>query len=238
MFGHRGAVAAQAIEQPVASGLRVGHGLECREGLGGNDEQSLCWIEVAGGFKEVYAIHVRDETECQIALTVVPECLVGHDRTKVGPADPNVDYVAEGFPGMAFPFATADAIGKSGHFVQDIVHVGYHIPAVYDDDGVAWGSQDDVEDSAMFCDVDFLAVEHGVHALAQTRFCGQANEQLQRLVGDAVFGVIKEQTGGVGRESLTTSWVLGEQFAQMDFSELLLVKCQRFPSWAVSERFD
>ena len=49
----------------------VGHRLERRERLRGDDEQRLRRIEVAGGLGEVGAVDVRDEAERHVAVAVV-----------------------------------------------------------------------------------------------------------------------------------------------------------------------
>ena len=52
-------------EHPGARGVRVGHGLQGGEGLGGDDEQRLLGIEIARGFGEIRAVDVGDEAERQ-----------------------------------------------------------------------------------------------------------------------------------------------------------------------------
>jgi hypothetical protein len=42
-------------------------------------------------------------------------------------------------------------------------------------------------------------------------------EQLERLVGDAVFGEVQKQSGGFGGESLAAFGVVSEQFSQGSF---------------------
>jgi hypothetical protein len=56
-------VAAQALEQPFARALGVGHGLQRRECFRGDDEQRFRRIEIAGCFHEVDAVHVGNEPE-------------------------------------------------------------------------------------------------------------------------------------------------------------------------------
>jgi hypothetical protein len=42
-------------------------------------------------------------------------------------------------------------------------------------------------------------------------------EQLERLVGDAIFGEVQKQSGGFGRECLAAFGVFSEQFSQGQF---------------------
>ena len=71
-------------------------------------------------------------------------------------------------------------------------------------------AQSRVQHGAVFGDIDFLAAEHRVHALAQAGFVRQLNQQLQGLIGDAVFGIIQEETGGFGGELLAAPEILRE----------------------------
>jgi hypothetical protein len=48
-----------------------------------------------------------------------------------------------------------------------------------------------VQDRTVFRDVDLLAAEHGVNALAQAGFIGELQEQLEGFVSDAVLRVIQ-----------------------------------------------
>src|SRR5205823_7342795 len=58
----------------------------------------------------------------------------------------------------------------------------------------------------------------------------------QRLVGDAVLGVVEEQAGALGGEPLTSPGVLGEQGAQVNVLDLLMVRLERLPGRSADER--
>ena len=168
-----GLLVAELCQRPVARGVGVGHGLERGEGLGGDDEERLLGVEVLDGFGEVGAVDVGDEAEGQVALAVVLQRLVGHDRAEVGAADADVDDVADALAGVALPLAAADAVGEGGHLVEHRVHRGDDVFAV-DDDRLALGSaQGDVQDGAVLGDVDLVAAEHRVDLLAQAGLLGQ-----------------------------------------------------------------
>ena len=68
---------------------------------------------------------------------------------------------------------------------------GHHVLAIDDDRCSSRRAQGHVQDSAVFRDVDLLAPEHGVDALAQSGFLGELQEQLERFVGDAILRVIE-----------------------------------------------
>ena len=157
------------LERPIARALRIGHRLQRGEGLGRNDEQRFRRVEVAGGLHEVSAVHVGDEAERHVALAVMLECLVGHDRPKVGAADADVDHVADAFAGMAFPLAAADAVGEIGHLVEHGVDLGHDILAVHHDGCRLRRAQGHMQDGAIFCDVDLVPAEHRVDALRAGR---------------------------------------------------------------------
>ena len=54
-------------------------------------------------------------------------------------------------------------------------------------------AQRHVQHGAVLGDVDLIAAEHGVDALAQAALRGEVQQQTQRLVGDAVLGVVQVQ---------------------------------------------
>ena len=81
-------------------------------------------------------------------------------------------------PVWPFHVAAADAVGESGHFVEHGVDVGNDIFAI-DHDGFALGrAQSNVQDRALFRDVDFLAAKHGVDAFAQAGFLASWSSSL------------------------------------------------------------
>ena len=63
-------------------------------------------------------------------------------------------------------------------------------------------AQRDVQDGAVLGDVDLVAAEHGVDARAQAGLLGQLQQQLERLVGDAVLRVVEEEADGLERHPL------------------------------------
>ena len=76
---------AQLRERPLPRGVGVGHRLQRREGLRGDDEERLLGVEVAGLLGEVGAVDVGDEAEGHLAARVVAQRLVGHHRAR-GPS--------------------------------------------------------------------------------------------------------------------------------------------------------
>ena len=54
-------------------------------------------------------------------------------------------------------------------------------------------AQSGMENSAVFAEVDFFAVLHGVHLSGKRRGFGKAAQELQSVFAEAVFAVIEEE---------------------------------------------
>ena len=189
----------------------VGHRLQRGEGLRRDDEQRLRRVEVARRLGEVGAVDVGDEAEGHGAVAVVLERLVGHHRAEVRAADADVDDVADALAGVALPRAAADAVGEVGHLVEHGVDLGHHVLAVDDDRRALGRAQRHVQDGAVLGDVDLLAPEHGVDPLAQAGLLGQLQQELERLVGDAILRVVEVEPDRLGRQPLAALGVVGEE---------------------------
>ena len=79
--------------------------------------------------------------------------------------------------GVTLPHAAPDAVGEVSHLVEHGVDLGHHVLAINDDGSAFRSAKSDVQDRAIFRDVDFLAAEHGVDALAQAGFLCQLQER-------------------------------------------------------------
>jgi len=101
MPGNGLAVAAEAIKQPSASALGVGHRFQRREGLRRDDEKGFRRMRSRVASTKIGAVNVRDEAKRHRALAVVLERLIRHDRAEVGAADADVDDIANALAGMA-----------------------------------------------------------------------------------------------------------------------------------------
>ncbi len=226
----------QTCQRPVARGVRVGHGLERGEGLGGDDEQGLRGIEVDHRLGEVGAVDVGDKAKDHLAVAVVFERFVGHDRAEVGASDADVDDVANALAGVAFPVSAADAVGESGHLVEHGVDAGNYILAV-DNDGLALRrTQGDVQDRPLFGDVDLFSAKHGVDALPQAGFLGKLEEELARFLGDAVLGVVEKKAGRLDGKAGSTLGIVGKQRAQRDVPNFFVMRLERLPGCSLGER--
>ncbi len=147
--------------------MGVGHGLQCGEGFRGDDEQCLRRIEIAHGFREIGAIHIRYEVEGHVALAVIPERLVSHDRTEIGAPDADVDDVANPLASVAFPLPAPHPLAEGRHLVQHGVHRRDHILAVDNNLFSLGRTQGHVQHRPLLGDIDLVSPEHGIDVLAQ-----------------------------------------------------------------------
>src|SRR5690349_19360696 len=114
------------------------------------------------------------------------ERLVSHYRAEIRTADADVDEVPDGLARVAVPGAASDSLGESGHLVEHLMHLGHYVFAVHEDRRVSRRTQRQVKDSAVFCDVDFLAAKHRINSAAQIGLLGELKQQLEGLVRDAI----------------------------------------------------
>ena len=208
-------IASKATERPIARALCVGHRLQRREGLRGDDEQRFRWIEIARRLDEIGAIDVGDESKRHGAVAVILERLICHHRPEVGAADADIDNVADAFAAVAFPFAASDAVGKIGHLVEHSVDLRHDVLAIDDNGRVFRRTERHMQDGAIFRHVDFLASKHRVDPSAQPGLFGELDEQLERLVVDAIFRVIQVDAGGLRGHPLAAPRIIGEQSSQV-----------------------
>ncbi len=125
---------------------------------------------------------------------------------------------------------------KSGHPVEHVVHLRHHVLAIDEDRRRPGGPEGDVQDRAVFGDVDPVAREHGVDPLAQVAFPRQLHEESQRVVGDAVLRVIEVHASGFCRQTFAARWIVGKERAEVDVRDLCVVACERLPRRAGRQR--
>src|SRR5215510_11327740 len=138
------------------------------------------------------------------------QSFVGHDGAEVGAADADVDDVTNALTGMSVPLTGADAVGKVRHLVEHGVDMRYDILAIDYYGGSLWRTQRNVQHRAVLGDVDFVAVEHRVDALAQTALLCELNEQPHCFFGDPVFRVVQIQTDCLRRQPFATLNIVSE----------------------------
>jgi len=115
------------------------------------------------------------------------------------------------------------------------VDLGDDVDAVDDQRGALGHPQGDVEDRAIFRDVDVLTPEHLISALAEAGLVRQFDEEPKGLVGDALFGVIEVETLRLDAQALTTPRVVGEEGPQVRHEKGLPVGLERQPSASLTK---
>ena len=234
VFRHRRFV-SELRKRPLARGRRVPDRLQRRERLRRDDEQRLLRIEVARRLDDVGAVDVGDEAERQVALRVVAEGLVRHDRAEVRAADADVDHVADPLAGVSRPLPAADAVGERRHAVEDLVHLRDDVLAVHLDVRPLRRAERDMQHGAVLRDVDVLAGEHRVAPLGNSALLGELEQEPERLVGDPVLRVVEVDALGLGRQALPARGVSFEEVAKMGASHFLGVLRKGAPRCRLAE---
>ena len=95
------------------------------------------------------------------------------------------------------------------------MHLRNDVHAIGEDLLTFGGAQRDMQNRALFGDVDLVAREHGVDVLAQAGLLRQLKQQPHRLAGDAVLRVIEVETQRLQREVFATLGILGEELPKV-----------------------
>src|SRR5208282_4449040 len=144
-------------------------------------------------------------------------------------ADADVNYVLDPLAGVTFPFAAADAIGKSRHLVEHGMDFRHHVAAVDLDLNALRGAQCDVEHGAFLGDVYLLTPEHRVAPLGNTALLRKLEKQALRFGGDAVLGVVEVQPRAFGGEGLAAFGIFGEHLPEFHVLDFVVMRLERAP---------
>ena len=155
---------------------------------------------------------------------------------EVGSAYADIDDIADAFATVAFPLAAADAIGEVGHLVEHRVNLRHNVLAVDQDVSTSWRTQRHMQYGAMFRDVDLLTAKHRIDPGAQSGVLGKLDEQLDRLVVDAMFRVIEVDARHLRGHALATLWIIREQAAQVQVAHDLIMSLQSLPGRVSARR--
>ena len=169
-------------------------------------------------------------------MAVGAQGLVGHHRAKVGAADPDVDDVLDGPARVALPAGAADVSGEGRHAVEHRVHPRHYVGTVNNDPLTHRRPQCDVKDRPLLGHIDLTAAEHGTDVLGQVAVVGQPEKEPERLVGDAMLGVVEVEAGGFARQALPPQGVVGKDLPEMHIADRTVVLLQRLPRRARGER--
>ena len=111
----------------------------------------------------------------------------------------------------------------------------YHIFAVDQDRLSFRRPQGDVQNGAFFGRVDLLPAKHRIGPRPQSRFFGELQQQLQRLIGDAVFRVIQVDPRRLGSQTFASPGIFREQLPHMEALDLAVVRGKRIPAWSLRQ---
>ena len=230
------ALITERRQRPVARGAGVGHRLQRRERLRGDDEQGLVGGEITGRLDEVGRVDVGDEAERHVAPGVVAQCLVRHHRAEVRAPDPDVDHVADRLPGVAFPIAGTHPLSERRHPVEHLVNLRDHVDAVHEQRDPLGHPQRHVQHRTVLRDVDPVTAEHHLDPLGQPGLLGERDQQVDRLVGDPVLGIVEVQARRLCPEPLAAARVLGEQVTEVNVADLRVMALERGPGRTLAQR--
>ena len=93
-----------------------------------------------------------------------------------------------------------------------------------------------MQDGTPLGDIDLLAAEHGVDAPPQAGFFRQLQKQLHGFVGDTVFGIVEADARGLDGQAPGALWIAGEELAQMQVPDLLVVGLEGLPGRETGQR--
>ena len=172
-------------------------------------------IQVARRLDEVSAIHIRDETEGHVALAVIFQGLVGHDRPEVGAADANIDYVSDALAGMAFPRAAANLVGElrpSCRARREPRHDVLPSTKICS----PFGARKATCRTAR-CSVTLIFSPANMASMCWRRrgLLRKLNEQPHRLAGDSVLRVIKVEAQRLQRKAFAALRILREKLSKV-----------------------
>src|SRR5262249_59943087 len=127
-------------------------------------------------------VKMDNEGNREGAVVEVPERPIRLHGPEDGPADTDIDDVANAFAGVSFPLTAADAVRKCSHLVEHGMNSGNDVVAVHDNRRAPRHAQRHVEDGPVFPEVDFLTSEHRVDSLAQPPLLRESSEQPDPLL--------------------------------------------------------
>ncbi len=205
---------AQLRGQPLPRGARVGERLLRAEGLRGDDEQRARRVGVLERVGEIGAVDVGDEQHARRIRGQRMQRLHRHGGPEVRAADADVDDRGESRTARAAHHAFAHALGECQHALALGEHLARDVLAARTVGRYARHAQRRVQYRAPFGGVDGFAAPHRLDARAQSGGIGQARQQAQAVVIDALARKIQVEPGGFAREAAAARRIRVAQRAQ------------------------
>ena len=96
----------------------------------------------------------------QRGVYVGREGLYDHSGAKIGAADADVDHIGDGASGAPLPTTRANGFGKASHHAENPIDIRHHVIAIQEDRTVAAVPKGDMQNGAVFGDIDAGATKH------------------------------------------------------------------------------
>ena len=169
--GHRRL--AEMLDDPAPRRLRIGHGLDGREGLGGDDHQRGRGIEPRQRIGDMRAIHVGDEMQPRPVM-IGRQRQRRHRRAEIRAADADIDDIGELCAAGRRDRPRAQPRGESRHALQHVIHRRHDVLSVDEDGPVRTIAQRDMQHGAILGRIDRRTREHGIALAGELGRPGQA----------------------------------------------------------------
>mmetsp|Transcript_41489 Transcript_41489/g.111062 ORF Transcript_41489/g.111062 Transcript_41489/m.111062 type:complete len:486 (+) Transcript_41489:360-1817(+) len=219
----------QPAQQPPARRPGVEHRLLGGEGLGAHQQQRRLRVQALERLRHVRAVNVADEVDLE-PRAVVLERLGDHNRTQVRPADADVDDVGEALAREAHALAAPNLIDEDANLGKHRVDLWHNVGTVNEDRGVGAIAERDVEHGPVLSDVDFVAAEHSLDLVLQSRLLSESDEERHGVLGDAILGVVEQDVLELDGEGVEAGRVLLEESPHVELLDLVEVLLEVGPS--------
>ena len=107
--------------------------------------------------------------------------------------------------------------------------VRHDIFAVHHNRGPLGRAQGDVQDGAVFSQINFVPAKHGIDASAQAGLIGEFEQQAEGFSRDPVLGIIQEEPDRFGGKAFPAFGIGGEHFFEELAFDLFGMGAQRLP---------
>ena len=194
-----------------------------------DDEQRLGGVEVAVASAKSVPSTLDDEAALEVAVAVVPQRLVGHRRPEVGAADADVDDVADRLAGVPAPVAASARGRRTPPSGRGPRGPRRRRPARRRRARRRAGMRSATCSTARSSVTLMCSPANIASMRSRSPAPRRAPEQAERLVGDPVLRVVHRDPGRLRDEALAPGRIGGEEVAELDVRDLVVVALQRGP---------
>ena len=189
MFGNR--MFAQSVDQPFAAGFGIGQRLNRCKGLWWNDKQGCFRIDFVQNFATGSSVNVGNEITVKVFSPIFAQCFGCHFRPQIRSSDADVYDIRQLLAGLPRKLSQPYGFRKLAHFSQYRIDFRHHVLAVDINRCIAAVTQGNVQNRAMFGNVNSFAAKHLFDFLIKFALFGQSQQIFHGTVIDTVFGVIQ-----------------------------------------------